>query len=404
MPRRKNATRKDGRISVQVYIGRDESGKRKYKTAYGYTQSQADAKAQEIKIALGKGLDVMAASETFEDWAEHWIKIKSTEVADSQKNVYKSVIEHVKRYIGKFPITKIRTADIQEIILAYAEENPNTKKPASKKMLETIKGTISQVYELAIQNRVTDFNPATYVKIPNMYKPMQRRALTAGEQQWIIDSDDSHNAKRAAMIMMYSGLRRGELIPLTWSDIDLENGTIDVNKSAVARNNKFTIKPGGKTDASTRTIDIPDRLTEYLKGEKVSSIYVCVNANGKMHTPSSWKKMWESYLADLNIKYGDFSPFEKKPKSKFDPSGVPFVIPRITGHWLRHTFATMLYLAGVDVLTAKSQLGHRDIKTTLGIYTHLDSMHKRKSMSKLNEYLDLPEDDKKDMQVRCKSE
>ncbi|MDR2571583.1 MAG: tyrosine-type recombinase/integrase [Oscillospiraceae bacterium] len=66
---------------------------------------------------------------------------------------------------------------------------------------------------------------------------------------------------------------------------------------------------------------------------------------------------------------------------------VPFVIPRITPHWLRHTYATMLYFAGVDVLTAKEQLGHTDAQTTLGIYTHLDKTHKRKAMSKLDEYL-----------------
>ena len=63
------------------------------------------------------------------------------------------------------------------------------------------------------------------------------------------------------------------------------------------------------------------------------------------------------------------------------------MIPNITAHWLRHTFATMLYFAGVDLLTAKEQLGHSDIKTTLEIYTHLDNQFKRKSMDKLDRYL-----------------
>ena len=78
---------------------------------------------------------------------------------------------------------------------------------------------------------------------------------------------------------------------------------------------------------------------------------------------------------------------EKQPKSKCQPGGVPIVIPNITAHWLRHTFATMLYFAGVDLLTAKEQLGHSDIKTTLEIYTHLDHQFKRKSMKKLDDYL-----------------
>lgn len=64
------------------------------------------------------------------------------------------------------------------------------------------------------------------------------------------------------------------------------------------------------------------------------------------------------------------------------------MIPRITAHCLRHTFASMLYMAGVDILTAKEQLGHANISTTLEIYTHLDKQFKRKSMNKLDNYLD----------------
>ena len=64
------------------------------------------------------------------------------------------------------------------------------------------------------------------------------------------------------------------------------------------------------------------------------------------------------------------------------------VIDRFTAHNLRHTYATMLYKAGVDVLTAKEQLGHADIKTTLNIYTHLDREYKRRTMDKLDQYLD----------------
>lgn len=77
----------------------------------------------------------------------------------------------------------------------------------------------------------------------------------------------------------------------------------------------------------------------------------------------------------------------KRP-AKHAPVEKPFLIPRITPHWLRHTFITMLYMAGVDVLTAKEQAGHADISTTMSIYTHLDEKYKRKSISKLDEYLE----------------
>ena len=63
------------------------------------------------------------------------------------------------------------------------------------------------------------------------------------------------------------------------------------------------------------------------------------------------------------------------------------IIPTFTPHQLRHTYITMLYLAGVDVMTAKEQAGHSDIQTTLNIYTHLDKNHKQKNIDKLNNFL-----------------
>ena len=73
--------------------------------------------------------------------------------------------------------------------------------------------------------------------------------------------------------------------------------------------------------------------------------------------------------------------------SKYIREPIKLTIPNITAHWLRHTYATILYMSGVDVLTAKEQLGHADIKTTLEIYTHLDKLYKRKNMQKLDDFL-----------------
>lgn len=393
MAKKKNTVRKDGRIAVQVYIGRDAEGRRKYKTVYGHTQKEADEKALQLKLAMKKGIDISAERDTFGDWAARWIKIKAVEVSDNWLDVYRSVVNHINGHIEHAELCRIRAVDLQGIINDLTVCNPNTGKPASRRFLEVVKTTLSQIFELAIENRVMEYNPARGLKLPKIVSEETRRALTANEQLWIVGTE--HRARRAAMIMMYSGLRRGELIPLTWADVDLINKTISVNKTVKKEGNQFSVKSTGKTVASIRTVDIPQKLVDYLRAEAKDSILLCPDAKGGLHTPSSWRRMWDSYLFDLNVKCGDFTAFQRigkngevrEIKSKYDPEGVPFVIPKITPHWLRHTFATMLYLAGVDVLTAKEQLGHTDIKTTLGIYTHLDATHKRKSMNKLDEYL-----------------
>lgn len=385
MPKKKKTARADGRYCVKIYLGIDETGKPSYKYCYGHTQKEADEKALQLKLSMCKGIDITAEKDTFGMWADRWLKVKTGEVSAGRAVVYQSHIKHLKTRLEHAQISKIRTADIQVIISDLAVKNPNTGKPMARDTLSGLKSTAIQIFQLTVDNRVMDYNPANAVKLPKANETQSRRALTEFEQAWINDTE--HRAKRAAMVMMYAGLRRGEVIPLTWNDINLEVRTISVNKTVEKVNGAFALKDSAKTKASIRVVDIPQRLADYLRNESRESIYVCVSANKKIHTPSSWERMWDSYLADINIKYGDFSPFGKRPKSKFDPVGVPFVIPKITPHWLRHTFATMLYLAGVDILTAKEQLGHADIKTTLEIYTHLDAVYKRKAMNKLDDFL-----------------
>jgi len=308
-------------------------------------------------------------------------------VSGSQYTVYKARVDCINSYYKDAELLKLKTIDLQDIINDLSVKNPNTKKPASRQLLKITKNTLNQIFRMAIENRVLDYNPANAVKIPKDAPKTNRRSLSETEREWI-HTTDNKCGRRAAMIMMYAGLRRGELIPLMWNDIDLDARTINVNKSVEKVNGKFEIKYGAKTDAGVRIVDIPKKLVEFLKTESRDSIYVCVSSSKKFYTDSSWSSMWNSYLIDMNLAHGDFSEFEKQPKSKFDPAGVPFVIPKITPHWLRHTFATMLYLAGVDVLTAKEQLGHADIKTVLDIYTHLDKKHKRKAMNKLDDFLE----------------
>lgn len=390
MPKKKNAVRPDGLIAVQIYIGRVD-GKRKYKTVYGRSQREADEKAAEVRAMLKKGIDITTARDSFSEWSKKWLKAKEADVSHVYYSGMCGKVDRINDWIGDIEIAKVRTSDMQEFIDSMAKSNEHTGKPTAKKTLADYKGICEQVFEMAIENRVLDYNPAKYIRIPQKAPKEHRRALTDEEQGWIINTP--HRAQRAAMIMMYAGLRRGELIPLQWRDIDLINGTISITKSVEIISGKASVKSGGKTDSSIRVVDIPSILrnfleTEYAKSKATPFQIVCAGSNGGMMTESAFRRMWESYIRDLNFKYGN--RMDKKgniAKSKYNKNGLEITIPRFTPHWLRHTFATMLYLADVDVLTAKEQLGHSDIKTTLSIYTHLDQTYKRKSMKKLDDYL-----------------
>lgn len=382
---KKNTQRSDGRYQAKVSVGNG-----KYKYIYAKSNKELERKVTELKIKLGKGFDVKAERDTFYQWAERWLRQKKLTISTNRYNICIYRINNLEP-LHYIPISKIRTADIQDIIYDLHAEG------LSEYVLNEVKNTAKQVLQLAIDNRVMDYNCALAVKIPPTEKGEPRRALTEQEQEWITAPSDNRGHKMA-MIMMYAGLRRGEMLALLWTDIDLENKTINVNKAVEFDRNRPIVKPRTKTEAGMRTVYIPQILVEFLQNEKRGqSLIVCPNVKGQLMTQTAYRSTWNSYQKELNRKFGEFSKTLTKdkngslaayelPKSLYDPHAVPMVIPNITAHMLRHTFITNMYLAGVDVLTAKEQAGHADIQTTLNIYTHLDSIYKKKEVAKLDEF------------------
>lgn len=198
-----------------------------------------------------------------------------------------------------------------------------------------------------------------------------------------------HRAQPAAMIMLFSGLRTGETLALKWEDVDFERKIISVTKSVQrVASNLYQVKPGTK-NKKNRVVTIPECLSIFLAKLKIQnnsldSDYINCQKDGSLHTPSSWKSVWKSYNTQLNFaKYKQIHP----EVSIFSPEGIPRVLDIVNAHQLRHTYATMLYKSGVDLLTASSLLGHSDVKLTLNIYTHLDEKYKQINISKLNDYI-----------------
>ncbi len=375
--------RKDGRYFARIYLGLDENNRKQFKYIYGKTKAEVKSKEAEIRLKTNKGIDITAEQDTFGCWRERWLKVKKDILTENQYNSYRTYLKHYDT-LNNRKLCKLTVADFQEIINELSKCNPTTGKPTAKKSLREFNATASQVIEYAIENRVIDFNPTKYVKIPQGAPQRTRRALTKEEQRWILETP--HRAQLPAMIMMLSGLRLGECLALQWKDINLANATIDVHQTLKMTGNHSEIKQGAKTIGSVRIVDIPQILVEFLKKQPRQSPFdfVVTTASGKLMTKSSWKRLWESYITDLNFKYGDII---NKPKSKFDPDGVPLAIEPFTAHYLRHTHATNLFYAGYDLLYVQQQLGHTRPETTMNIYTHFVKEKNKGNVSKLDAYI-----------------
>lgn len=388
MAKKSNKKRADGRIAVQVYLGMVD-GKRKYKTVYGNTQKEADTKAEELKILMKKGLDVAPSNDSFVQWADLWLLSKKNEVSADRYNALESRTDIWKGYLSYSKITQIKPIELQTVLFSISSKNPYTGKPMAKNTIRYYIQVIKAIFDFAIDNRIIDYNPAAKLKAPQNATEKHRRALNEEERKRVIEFE--HRAQPSAMLMMLSGLRRGEATALQWSDIDFKNRTISVTKSYNFKSNEFKTPKNGKS----RIVTVPKLLIDYLSARPRNSPFVLTTAKGKMMTDTAWKRLYDSYMIDINLEYGNFVC---KPK-KHSPKKTPMVITPFTPHELRHTFCTIMYEAGVDVLIAKEQMGHSDIKTTLAIYTHLSTAHKHKDLSKLDAFLSEEKANASQMQV-----
>lgn len=390
--------RKDGRYGAKVTIAK---GKVKYVCAN--TQKELDEKVTQLKLKVGKGLDIGSERETFDEWGQRWLLKKRHKVSEKW---YTALTINYKKLepIYNYTVSRLKAIDLEEILDSLAEQQ------YSARVIKAVRDIAIGIMQMCTDNRVIDYNPFSAAETPKATpkKTNDRRALTPEEQSWIRDTP--HRAQLPAMIMMYAGLRRGELLALQWSDIDLNEHTITVRRTVNFDNADHpVIKNGGKTANAERIVYIPQRLVDFLAVQPHTSLYVVPAASGKLMSASAWRSLWNSYIKDLNLKYGDFSSIIKdgkpmeRPQSKTCPGGVPIIIPQFTAHWLRHTYITLLYMSGVDVLTAAKQAGHSDVKTTMDIYTHLDAEHVRKNIDRLDNFLENSTDCEKGMQKVCKT-
>lgn len=375
----KYTKRKDGRYQTKIYLGLDESNKKKYKYLYASSEKELRRLESELLSKLNKGIDIVTADDTYQQWLDRLKAVKETELTESEYDTFVARASYFSKKFGNTPLNELGQQAVQPVINEIFKCNPSTRKPSAKRTVERYLSAASSVFEYAIENRAVDFNPCRYVKIPKAAKTSERRALTPEERKWV--EEMPHRAQLPAMLMMYSGLRKGEVTALLWSDIDFKNHTITVSKSYDFKQGRIK-EP--KTASGVRVVSVPGKLIDYLKKQPKTGMYVVTTKSGRMMTLNAWKSLWESYMLELNFRYGKTT----EKRERHDPRGQIMSIDPFTIHSLRHTFCTIMYEAGIDVLTAKEQMGHSDVKTTLSIYTHLDKVYKKKNISKLDEYLE----------------
>ena len=368
------------RRCIRIDEGTDPiTGKRKRKAFYGRTLKEARQKRDAYLAAQKKGTTLADQNQTVAQWAATWAEMYIKNVSKSTRYAYNNALDKLVSAIGS-----MRLADVREVDLnAFAASVVHYKKST----IDKIKLTTRRLFRAALANRIIDIDPTPEVKWSNAGAGTHRY-LSHDEISLICDTWQLHTAGLWAMVMLWAGLRRGEALALRWDDVDFASGVIHVSRSLHFEANTPILGPP-KTAGSIRTVPLLPPLRLALTTTPHRSDYICCSRTGALVTSSIWASAWCAYNNMLaNVLNGDTnSPVAPGRRADMDSPNRKKI--KIRSHDMRHTFASMLYDAGVDVKTAQKVLGHATPEITMGIYTHLSEMRQSISIDRMTAFSQL---------------
>ena len=299
------------------------------------------------------------------DFAKEYLSIQKTSLSPGSYEFYQSIIKnHILPMFGRMRLRDIKTYHVQDFIMRLNSmprgdgKSGHISPSTVKRYTSVLRSMLTMAYKMyymdddvGLSRRLT-FPKERYQEVDVFTIEETKAILTAAKTEPI-------NIQLLIELAIFTGMRRGEIVGLKWTDIDLEKQTLSVKRSIYKPKGEKSIEKEPKSHSSIRTISIPSCLCETLQeykdyqGSYALSLegawrnfdYVFTDEIGNVMNPQTPTKQFSKFLARHNFRHLKF-------------------------HCLRHTSATILLANGCDIKTVSARLGHSSIETT-NIYVHL---------------------------------
>lgn len=335
----------------------------KYRDPSGRWKSIADKDPERLYFRIQELTSPKAV--TFADVAEDWERVHREEVGEKTWYNYKPHVEDIVKKHGETSVEDISALDvINDLKVAQSHGYSAT-------IISTRRSIYRMILDHALINGHVKYNPAIGVPMPKGITRNRREAPPEDVIKKILQSPHIPFGL-FPILLLCSGLRKAEALALTWGDIT--DTHINVDKALdYMYHDKPTVK-SPKTKAGYRQVPIISTLKPMLvkpkHATKADLVFPAPSSNrsglgGGYMTERQYEGAWNRYCTEMGFT-------DEKGK------------PTITAHQLRHGTATLLFEAGVDILTAQVVLGHASPTTTREIYTHLSAKQKEKSVSQFD--------------------
>ena len=366
----------------QLTIGVDENGKPKRKSFYGKTKKEVKEKMETYKLL--NPINKAAINEyTVATWFNYWLwNIKKRDIKPKTFERYECIYRNYIKgsEIANIPLYKFKLNNLQAY---YNRLSDNGKSPS---IIKTINEKLKSSMIDAEKNGYIEKNYCQLVNLPKEKRKEKKiEVFSVDQQNDFLEIIKGREFEILFLLALGTGLRRGELLALRWSDIDFENKTINVDSNIqqayifedeeTKRLEKIEQEP--KTINSFRTVPIPSKVLDKLQEHKQKQ--------------EQYKLTFQERYIDNDFvicdKYGKALDV-KRPTRMFYSIQKKMGIPedeKIKFHGLRKTYATRLFEKEVPPKTVQMLLGHSEISITLDIYTQVMENKKVEAIEKIDD-------------------
>ena len=298
---------------------------------------------------------------TLREWIPQWLE--AYKLGTNKERSY-----HQLELLVKYFPDSLLDAELNEIKPMHLQGFINQfSQNASKSYMDKMRVLIHALFADAVENDFCDKDPSTRLKIPQIIeKP--RESFTAEEVKKIVDFALDYPHRRiavAVLVLLFTGIRRGELLGLKWEDIT--DNTLTIRRGVYQEHGTACVEDYiAKTPKSLRTIPLMPEIAHQIAVLPRVSQFVFGASSGKLWHPRNFSRDYSRFFNALQ---------ELHPN-----------VRRLSIHCCRHSFATLTLTSGADLRVVQQLLGHTDIKTT-ALYTHPDMNIMQKAVSGMRDDL-----------------
>lgn len=366
--------RADGRYhtSVGTNAVNPETGKKIRISVYGRSISELEQNKAKVLEDLEKGIYVFDRTSTFGKYKWTWLELYKAGREENTIEGYRNILKNHTGCLDNLKLIDIKKSDVQA---GYNTLNGHDD------LQRRYYQTVNQILRAAIDDGLIYKNVATTIeKARPQHK--KKRALTDQERNHLDTADFDDQEKLLAYLLLYTGLRRQEIIPLSRFDVNFTKGKIYINKAVKFVGEKAILKET-KTYSGEREVYILDPIFPLLKAhiKSLKGNLLFPGTDNAYMSKSQYRRLFERVKRKLNLACGGTHHWENG-RIKFDID----MCKGLGSHTFRHEYATMLYYSDIDILEAVDMMGHANSRMILDTYAELRKQEKD-SRDKLNAYV-----------------